>query len=386
VSSPIEALALNPRDPSTLLVGTARDGIFLTRDAGDQWARVTKTAVGQVNALAFSTTSAAVAYAATATGIYQSIDGGDTWQAERRGIPAGTAFQSIAVDYRNGSRVIAGTEVRATPKSFRLEFYRSLDGGTSWSSGGGIYNQIADNQVNAIIFDPADSDAVFAGTNDGSRIYKGSITGESWTEISTGGSGGVLALTASSRVALPTDPVPAPQGNLSGVRYSSATHHTVREPFLSFYNKYGGLKIFGLPLTEALSEGGQTVQYFERSRLVDVGGSVAVSPIGSELTAGRHFLPVQCCPAAGQMWFAATHHTLADPFLRFWRTHGGSLLFGDPVSEPLYEQNGDGTGRVYCVQYFENARFEYHPELAATSNAVTLGLLGRQVLRQRGWL
>jgi hypothetical protein len=61
-------------------------------------------------------------------------------------------------------------------------------------------------------------------------------------------------------------------------------------------------------------------------------------------------------------------------------------LFGYPISQPLHEQNGDGTGRTYLVQYFQNARMEYHPELAGTGNVVTLGLLGRQALQQRGWL
>jgi hypothetical protein len=50
--------------------------------------------------------------------------------------------------------------------------------------------------------------------------------------------------------------------------------------------------------------------------------------------------------------------------------------FGPPISAPLYEQNGDGTGRSCLVQCFANARMEYHPELRATRYAVSLGLLG----------
>ena len=49
-------------------------------------------------------------------------------------------------------------------------------------------------------------------------------------------------------------------------------------------------------------------------------------------------------------------------------------------------QNGDGTGRTYLVQYFQNARMEYHPELAGTDNVVMVGQLGRQILHQRGWI
>ncbi len=57
-----------------------------------------------------------------------------------------------------------------------------------------------------------------------------------------------------------------------------------------------------------------------------------------------------------------------------------------PISEPVREQNGDGTGRLYLVQYFQNGRLEYHPELTGTSYVVEVGQVGRQVLQQRGWL
>ena len=35
-------------------------------------------------------------------------------------------------------------------------------------------------------------------------------------------------------------------------------------------------------------------------------------------------------------------------------------------------------GQTYRVQYFERARFEYHPENAGGENEVLLGLLGRE--------
>lgn len=61
-------------------------------------------------------------------------------------------------------------------------------------------------------------------------------------------------------------------------------------------------------------------------------------------------------------------------------------MFGYPISEELDEGNGDGSGRAYTVQYFQRARFEYHPELAGTPYEVQLGLLGDQALKEKGWL
>ena len=89
---------------------------------------------------------------------------------------------------------------------------------------------------------------------------------------------------------------------------------------------------------------------------------------------------------ATRLYFPSTGHTLSGRFLTFWQAHEGSALFGPPISEPIHEVNGDGSGRAYLVQYFADARLEYHPELAGTAYVVTVGLLGREYLRLRGLL
>ena len=186
-------------------------------------------------------------------------------------------------------------------------------------------------------------------------------------------------------VILPTDAVPVPRGISAGMRYFPATGHTVKGAFLTYYAQNNGLKLFGLPLTDAFIDGGQTVQYFERVRLVFAGGRIGPTPLGSQITANRHFAAASCCGAAGQLWFGQTRHTLGDPFLTFWKSHHGATLFGSPISQLLLEQNGDGTGRTYTVQYFQNGRLEYHAELAGTPAAVQVGQLGREALHARGW-
>ena len=52
-------------------------------------------------------------------------------------------------------------------------------------------------------------------------------------------------------------------------------------------------------------------------------------------------------------------------------------LFGYPISEPQMEQGADGT--MYLTQWFERARFEYHPGNAAPYT-VLLGRLGAEML------
>ena len=60
-------------------------------------------------------------------------------------------------------------------------------------------------------------------------------------------------------------------------------------------------------------------------------------------------------------------------------------VFGEPISEMFTEQNGDGSGRRYQMQWFQKARLELHPENRDRNYRVLLGLLGPQALRERGW-
>ena len=75
---------------------------------------------------------------------------------------------------------------------------------------------------------------------------------------------------------------------------------------------------------------------------------------------------------------------MAPEFVDYWRNHGGLPVYGYPISEAFNEVS-PSNGRTYLVQYFERNRFEYHPELQEPFR-VSLGLLGVQVLRGRGWL
>ena len=65
-------------------------------------------------------------------------------------------------------------------------------------------------------------------------------------------------------------------------------------------------------------------------------------------------------------------------FFDYWQAHGGLAQQGLPLSDEFDEVNPTD-GKTYRVQYFERARFEYHPENQAPYD-VLLGLLGREQL------
>ncbi|NCC33394.1 MAG: murein L,D-transpeptidase [Chloroflexia bacterium] len=84
-------------------------------------------------------------------------------------------------------------------------------------------------------------------------------------------------------------------------------------------------------------------------------------------------------PRMQTVYFAQTGHHVSNRsgFLNFWRANGQIHTFGYPLTEEFVE-----AGRI--VQYFERARFEYHPELPADEQ-VQLGLLGRDMLTYQGF-
>ena len=70
-------------------------------------------------------------------------------------------------------------------------------------------------------------------------------------------------------------------------------------------------------------------------------------------------------PPAGVRAFPETNQALHGAILAFWQAHRGALVFGPSISQELHEAKGDGSRRTYLVQYFRNARLEYHPSCAA---------------------
>jgi spore germination protein len=84
-----------------------------------------------------------------------------------------------------------------------------------------------------------------------------------------------------------------------------------------------------------------------------------------------------------RVYFPQTGHSLGGGFLTYWRAHGGLPIFGYPISEEVHEVSPTDAN-PYTVQYFERARFEWHPEYRGTPAEFQLGLLGAWALQQRG--
>jgi len=156
--------------------------------------------------------------------------------------------------------------------------------------------------------------------------------------------------------------------------YFPETGHWVRGPFLRFYQGIDEPDLlFGNPITDEFEDpvNGQMTQYFERARFdsTPLGRSaqIELAPLGSliyedisaevEIRESRAFCRT----------FEATRKKVCYAFLDFYDHYYGESVFGYPISNLEWRE-----GRF--VQYFENARMEWHPGLPAGERVVLTNL------------
>lgn len=197
----------------------------------------------------------------------------------------------------------------------------------------------------------------------------------------------------------PAPQPPAPQPPAACDRRFAETNQCVSGRLLQFWNQGGGLSVFGLPLNDEAErktlDGTYRMQTFERNRLElhpekSAPYDVLLGRLGGDLLykQGRPWetLPREQ-PKPGCLYFAETQKNICEPFLSYWRANGlefgdpgvsfreSLALFGLPLTSVGTETNPDGfTGQM---QWFERARFEYHPN-NPNPYKVQLGRLGAE--------
>lgn len=182
----------------------------------------------------------------------------------------------------------------------------------------------------------------------------------------------------------------APAEAASRTRCFEQTGFCVSDPILSYWERNGGLPVFGYPISEQRTETveGWTgpLQWFERDRLENHGpDGVMAGRLGVRLLELRGltwqtFERVTNAPQ-GCRFFPETGHSLCGTFLNYWERNGGLQRFGYPITQPFTEELPTWSG---TVQYFERRRMELHPENAGTQYEVLLGLLGHDLMDPYG--
>jgi hypothetical protein len=187
---------------------------------------------------------------------------------------------------------------------------------------------------------------------------------------------------ASVSASQPGDDAYAQWAEQDHCEYFEATGKYLCFGFKSYWHDYGGLEIFGYPITNEIQEDGLTVQYFERARLEwhpgvwperhDVLQGLLGVEVSRDLVDHDAFAPVDAAKD-GCEYFSKTGHTVCGEFLKRWQMSGGLPVFGYPISEAFTDDDG------VVVQYFERQRMEHQPGVWPERHDVLLGLLGVEV-------
>lgn len=169
----IEYIIVDPRDSNVLYVAAHRHkepgGFFKSTDGGFTWRAAADLRTEALHALTQSPSDPDVLIAGTNRGVFRSLDAGETWT--QLGTTDGLInIDSLAVDPRTVDTIYAGTWYLP---------YKTTDGGKTWSR---IKNgMIDDSDVFAIEIDQRNPDHVIASACSG--IYETKNGGALWRKV-----------------------------------------------------------------------------------------------------------------------------------------------------------------------------------------------------------
>lgn len=160
----VVSLVMDPKDHKILYAGSK--GLFKSKDGGNTWS---PTGLGEyvANAIAIHPNDSNTLYVGTAgQGILKSVTGGTTFFSVTNGLTNNLVL-ALAIDPVEPNILFAGTQVGGS------RFFRSTDGGASWTANPQVFYD-----VNSLVVDAVDHRTVYAGTQGG--LLKSLDQGENW--------------------------------------------------------------------------------------------------------------------------------------------------------------------------------------------------------------
>jgi photosystem II stability/assembly factor-like uncharacterized protein len=184
-------VAVDPRDPNRVYVGTFDDGLYATDDGGETW-RASWQGVADRRVMSVSVSRShvengvSVVYAGTEpSNLFRSEDGGETWQLlpELRHLPSEPRWSfpprpwthhvsTIALHPTDPDGLVVGIELGGVMRSF--------DGGETWID----HNPQAHNDAHQLLTHPLATERVYEVAGQG--IAVSADRGESWQRMESG--------------------------------------------------------------------------------------------------------------------------------------------------------------------------------------------------------
>ena len=176
-SEPIVVIQLHPKNPDILYV-TTNDYIYKSRDGGKTWANISRgMSHSRVIAMAVDPSYPATVYAGTkGDAVYKSYDGGQRWASMRSGLDDATissVVNQFVFDPYDSNHIFAATT---------MGIFETKTGGGSWVKKMEGMKEVL--MVVALGMDPTRPAVLYAGTSGG--VYKSVNEGGHWEKVNNG--------------------------------------------------------------------------------------------------------------------------------------------------------------------------------------------------------
>lgn len=202
------AVAGVPGEPNVFYIGAVDGGVWKTDDAGRTWHPIFDAEPTQsIGAIAVAPSDPERVYVGSGEGLhrpdlsvgdgfYRSTDGGQTWS--HLGLTFAQQIAALAVDPHDANRVFAAVMGHPYGPNPERGIYRSTDGGVSWQR---VLYKDPDTSGSAVVIDPLHPDVVYAALwqtrlgpwedgnefqGTGGGLYKSTDGGTTWRQLRSG--------------------------------------------------------------------------------------------------------------------------------------------------------------------------------------------------------
>lgn len=239
-SGRVTGFAVDPNDRAKYYIAVASGGVWKTVNAGTTWTPVFDNEGSfSIGAIALDPKNPSTVWVGTGEynsqrsvgygdGVYRSDDGGKSWK--NVGLKTSEHIGKVVIDPRDSNTVFVAAQGALWSAGGERGLYKTVDGGKNWKA---VITISENTGVTDVVIDPKNPEIMYAAAwqrrrhfytlvNGGaeSAIYKSTDSGENWTKLRSGLPPGDLG-----RIGLDVSPVDSnvvyatveASGNLSGI-------------------------------------------------------------------------------------------------------------------------------------------------------------------------
>ncbi|MET0751789.1 MAG: YCF48-related protein [Pyrinomonadaceae bacterium] len=166
IDTSVFVIFVSPNMPGTIWVGTATSGVVVSQDDGKTWRKVDGIPENvPVSSINVNPNKPELMYVGTAQTLYMSKDGGRSWTRRGGNLPLGN-YTSILINPKNTDELYISSALQSDGG-----IYYSGDAGWNWKRVDSKNMNLPSRRVWSLVFDPNDSNRIFAGTHS-SGVYR----------------------------------------------------------------------------------------------------------------------------------------------------------------------------------------------------------------------